>query len=210
VKLIQDTNKDAVSKFWNSQFEQLEAQIFPSMSSSAQPSPDRGVAFQIRYLSWPRTDATATIMVRAALAILIATYTDSSEAIFGVTVNGRHVPVHGIENTIAPTIATVPLCVRTSRGSSVFQLLRQLQDQMLDMTPFEHTGLQEIRKISADARHTCDFQTLLLVHSAQAAAEQPHTLFIDAEDEICSENGRVDELVTDFDTYTLTIECDLC
>jgi hypothetical protein len=77
------------------------------------------------------------------------------------------------------------------------------------MTPFEHTGLQEIRKISPAARHACDFQTLLLVHSAQAVNEQPHTLFIDAEDEIDSDTGRVDELVTDFNTYAITIKCDL-
>lgn len=209
VKFIQDTNKDAASKFWTSQFEQLEAQIFPSMSSSAQPSPDLGVTYQIRDLSWPRTDTTAAIAVRAALAILIATYTDSSEAIFGVTVNGRHVPVHGIENMIAPTITTVPLRVKTPRESSISQLLHQLQAQMLDMNPFEHTGLQEIRKISPAARHACDFQTLLLVHSARNVNEQQHSLFMDAENEIDSDLSRVDELVTDFDTYAITIECDL-
>jgi amino acid adenylation domain-containing protein len=209
VKFMQDTNKDAVSNFWTSQFEHLEAQIFPSISSSAQPSPDSGIAYQIRDLSWPRTDTTAATMVRAALAILIATYTDSSEAIFGVTVNGRHVPVHGIENMIAPTIATVPLRVKTSRDSSISQLLHQLQAQMLDMTSFEHTGLQEIRKISPAARHACDFQTLLLVHSAQTVNEELHTLFIYAEDEIDNNTGNVDELVTDFDTYAITIKCDL-
>ena len=80
---------------------------------------------------------------------------------------------------------------------------------MLDMIPFEHTGLQEIRKISPAARHACEFQTLLLVHSAQAVNEQPHTLFIDTDDGIDSDTGRVDELVIDFDTYALTIECDL-
>ena len=154
-------------------------------------------------------DTTAATTVRAALAILIATYTDSSEAIFGVTVNGRLIPVCGIENVIAPTIATVPLRVKTSRENSISQLLRQLQTQMLDMTPFEHTGLQEIRKISQAARYACDFQTLLLVHSAQTVNEQRHTLFVDAEKEIDSDTGRFNEPVTDFDTYTFTIECDL-
>ena len=209
VKFIHETTKDAVSKFWTSQFKQLEAQIFPFMSSSAQPRPDFGVTYQIPDLSWPRMDTTAATTVRAALAILIATYTDSSEAIFGVTVNGRHAPVHGIENIIAPTIATVPLRVKTSREDSISQLLHQLQTQMLDITPFEHTGLQEIRKISKAARHACDFQTLLLVHSAQTVNEQRQTLFVDAEEEIDRDTGGFNELVTDFDTYAFTIECDL-
>ena len=110
---------------------------------------------------------------------------------------------------LAPTIATVPPRVKTSGESIISQLLHLLQAQMLKMTPFEHTGLQDIRKISPAARHACDFQTLLLVHLAQAVDKQPHTLFVNAEDDIDIDTGKVDGLVTHFDTYAITIGCEI-
>ncbi|KAG8414750.1 Nonribosomal peptide synthetase [Metarhizium acridum] len=211
VKFIGGVDDGGAEGFWASQFDQIQAQAFPSLPSPVyQPRSDAGISHRIKDLVWPKTDTTASTAIRAALSILIAVPSDSSDSLFGATVTGRQAPVPGIENMTGPTIATVPIRVAVDRESTVSQLLHQVQAQVIDMTAFEQTGLQRIRRVNASAKQACNFQTLLLIHPIEEAGKSTSFLFNDAEDE---GDGDGDEIVDDsfagFDTHAITIECDL-
>lgn len=211
VKFIGDVDGTEADRFWTSQFDQIQAQPFPPLPSPVhQPRSNTGISHHVKDLAWPKTDITASTAIRAALSILIAVYSSSSESLYGVTVTGRQAPVPGVENMTGPTIATMPIRVALDRESTINQFLQQVQSQVIDMTAFEQTGLQRIRRISAAAKQACDFQTLLLIHPIEEPGTSTSFLFDDTEDE---ENTDADEIIDDsfagFDTHAITIECDL-
>lgn len=211
-KFIGNVDDGGADGFWTSQFDQIQAQAFPSLPSPVyQPRSDTGISHRIKDLAWPKTDTTASTAIRAALSILIAEYSGSSDSLFGVTVTGRQAPVPGVENMTGPTIATVPVRVALDKENTVNQFLQQVQTQVVDMTAFEQTGLQRIRRISASAKQACDFQTLLLIHPIEDPEKSTSFLFNDAEDEenVDSDESVVDDSFAGFDTHAITIECDL-
>lgn len=214
VKFIGHSDGRAADEFWTSQFGQIQAPSFPSLPSPVyQPRSDSGILYHINDMAWPKTETTASTAIRAALSILIAEYSDDSHALFGATVTGRQAPVSGVESMTGPTIATVPIRVAIDKTSTVNQFLHQIQDQVVDMTAFEQTGLQNIQKVNDFAKQACEFQTLLLVHPF----EQPNKsspLFLDTDDEVVKDglvnrDEAEDDSFSNFDTHAITIECDL-
>ncbi|KAK8914997.1 Nonribosomal peptide synthetase dtxS1 [Metarhizium anisopliae] len=209
VKHIMDIDSDSSSKYWKAQFDGSEAaNIFPSLPSATyQPRSDTLTLHPIRDLAWPNTDITPSTIVRAAWSILSALYVDSTDVVFGVTVTGRQAAVPGVDQMTGPTLATVPVQVALDWHESVEQLLQRLQSQAIDMTAFEQTGLQRIRRVSAKAKQACEFQTLLLMQPAERNDnEEAHQLFVD-ENEGQSQDSK--DSFAEFDTHAITIECRL-
>ncbi|KAK8064710.1 Amino acid adenylation [Apiospora phragmitis] len=206
VKHVIDLDQKVAAQYWVEQFRGSEAQPFPSLSSATyQPMSNAFIKHRVRELQWPKTNVTPSMIVRAAWTLLATQYTDCNEAVFGVTVSGRQASVPGVDRMIGPTIATVPVRVTTNpEEMTVAHLLHQIQTQAVEMTEFEQTGLQRIRRVSPEAQRGCEFQTLLVVHPAEEEAKASHW-FISRRDE----HGEDDTNVTEHDTHSLTIECDL-
>lgn len=204
---VSRTDPEAATKFWNNQLRASEAQVFPALPSvTSEPKSDKSIIHQINNLHWPKNDITASTAVRAAVSVLIADYTDSQDVVFGVTSTGRQIAISGIEQMVGPTIATVPIRVPVGNDKSLLQFLTQIQEQSIEVTSFEQTGLQRIRKLSADAERACNFQTLLIVQPADESAEW-HSEIIARE---TNEEGEDGEYATqEFETYALTLECHL-
>lgn len=211
VRFLTQSEDDSADVFWRSQFDYIQAQPFPQLPSPAyQPRSNCGVRHHIQDLTWPNTDATPSTAIRAALALVISTYSDSSDSLYGVTVTGRQAPVPGVETMTGPTIATVPIGVALDKESTIHQILQAFQAQVIDMTAFEQTGLQKIRKVSESAKQACDFQTLLLIHPIEETGKSTSLLFNDTEDlEDQDADEDVDDSFAGFDTHAITIECDL-
>jgi amino acid adenylation domain-containing protein/non-ribosomal peptide synthase protein (TIGR01720 family) len=204
VKYIIGVDESSAVDFWQAQLEGSDAQQFPVLPSPLhQPKVDKVLRFDFA-LKWESNDFTASTVVRTAWAILQATYTNSSDAVFGVTVTGRQVAVAGIERIAAPTIATVPVLVRLDGEKSVEQLLQQVQAQAIDMTPFEQIGLQRIRHISKEAEQACQFQTLLVVQPTEKSKD--NKLFVQSKDKELDRLG-IDGL--DATTYAMLLECEV-
>ncbi|KAF7173368.1 hypothetical protein CNMCM5623_005609 [Aspergillus felis] len=167
IRTISSVNPESMMSFWKHQLEGLEAPIFPVVPTAvSSPRTDRSESLQVEELRIDSGDTTVSTAIRAAWSILCAKYTDSGEVVFGATVTGRQLPLVGIELVAGPTIATVPVRVIVERDRTVGELLQQVQRQVVETIPFEQSGLQHIRRISADADQACRFQTLLVVHPA--------------------------------------------
>ncbi|GKT87879.1 non-ribosomal peptide synthetase protein [Colletotrichum tofieldiae] len=101
---------------------------------------------------------------------------------------------------IGPTIATVPVRINVDPDASISDYLQAVQDQAVEMIPFEQTGLQNIAKSgNQDTQQACNFQTLLVV--------QPPLGFSDSDAEI----GTWQDIQSTegFYTYALTLICQL-
>jgi non-ribosomal peptide synthetase component F len=103
---------------------------------------------------------TISTLVRAAWAILASRYTGSQEVVFGAGGTGGNASVDGNGLTI------VPVRISVTESQTVQDFLAAIQQRAIDMISYEHIGLQQIALLSADARHACDFQTLLMMQLA--------------------------------------------
>ena len=162
----QASNSSGAHKYWEAQLAGSVAPQFPTLPSPTyKPRADEIIQYSFRDISFANSDITPPTLIRASWALLTAQYCGSSDVIFGSTMTGRQVPVSGIERMMGPTITTVPIRVNLSWDTSVSDYLSQVQKQMVDMIPFEQTGLQNIRKISPEIDQASQFQSLLVVQA---------------------------------------------
>ncbi|KAI3326784.1 acetyl-CoA synthetase-like protein [Xylariaceae sp. AK1471] len=208
VKYVQGVSLDDTAHYWREQFAGSEAVQFPTLPSpNYQYRADSTIERTIDDLIWPSNDITPASTVRAAWALLQARYTDSREAVFGGVVTGRQAPVDGIERMAGPTMATVPVRVVIDAEATIEQLLRQVHLQAVQMIPFEQTGLQRIRHLSAEADQCTRFQVLLGVQPVTSASDM-------SSDAVLTEysgEGQADgtDEFGGFNSYALMVVCEL-
>lgn len=176
IKYIKDLDRSHIVGFWQSQFLESQAQSFPALPDSSrmyQPKATGTFTYSIDGLRWPDTDITPSTVIRAAWSVIIALYTNTREAVFGMTVTGRQAAIPGIEAMIGPTIATVPVRVVLDHTKTIQDLFVQIQKQGNEMTDFEQAGLQRIRRISSELNDATQFQALLVIQPAETSTKQP-------------------------------------
>ncbi|KAF2471471.1 amino acid adenylation, partial [Lindgomyces ingoldianus] len=200
IKYLNQQDQEVATRYWKNALHDCQATPFPPLPSAVQqPFANAMIDCQCPPLPKAPSNTTTATLVRAAWSIIISRYTNSDDVVFGTTVTGRNAPVAGIEAMVGPTIATVPVRVRVAGDQTVSAFLQRLQQQATDMIPYEQTGLQRIAKMSAGARHACDFQTLLVV---QPASDAPGS------NRVLGEwRGRSE--LQDFSTYGLMLQCTL-
>ncbi|OQE09562.1 hypothetical protein PENVUL_c006G05047 [Penicillium vulpinum] len=159
---LSQINTQESNDFWKIQLSRAEFRSFPVLPSTAYKPQASGFMEHPVALEWPSKGATPSTILRAAWAVLASQYVASNDVIFGVTVSGRQANVNGMENCVAPTIATVPIAVSIDWENTVETFLQGLQRQGLDIMPYEQYGLPNIQRANGD-RNAGLFQTLLVV-----------------------------------------------
>ncbi|KAI9729802.1 MAG: hypothetical protein M1818_008379 [Claussenomyces sp. TS43310] len=162
IKYLSTFDIEASEEFWRGQFAGSRAVTFPPLVSKLQPLADNFLERKFRHTT-SHLNVTIATVLRAAWSILMSRYSDSDDVVFGATLTGRNVPIPGIESMLGATIATVPIRVQIDPGQTIERFLEGLQAQSTEMIPFEHTGLQNIQRLSPELQHACAFQNLLVV-----------------------------------------------
>ncbi|PPJ52020.1 hypothetical protein CBER1_10384 [Cercospora berteroae] len=191
--------------FWRKQFEDIEITHFPPIHEpSYLPRPDSAFSYDVENLHPPTRGATLPVVLRAAWATLLASYTGTSETVFGAVVNGRDIEIQGIDRMPAPTLATVPVRVAVPSDLTVEKLLCNLQEQTVEMTPWNQTGPRQIAKASPDAEQACHFQTLLLIQPPKDKSWQS------ADGEAIIESVKIgsNSIAALLGPYAIVLECE--
>jgi amino acid adenylation domain-containing protein len=169
IKYLSNIDPKESDQFWMSMFEGITAPQFPQL-----PNPDYNVqaSSQVEHrVSVSRKsgmEITMPSMIRAAWALLLASYSGSDDVLWGETNSGRDVPVPGVEDIIGPTISTSPFRLQVNRRCTVEEYLQGVQRQASAALPFQFAGLQHIRKLSSDTAVACEFQSLLAIVAGDA------------------------------------------
>lgn len=198
IDYIQGVSPASATEFWTSQCA-TPAATFPLLPTRGyQAAPSQVLTHSVPVTRSP-SDITLSTVLRAAWAVVLSHLTDSEHVSFGVTLSGRNAALAGINQVLGPTIATVPIHIQVREDQSPLQFLQDVHQQSIDMIPFEHTGLQNIRRMGEQPREAVDFQNLLLI--------QPGTTPIDESDflgltPVVLESQQADP-------YALTVECSL-
>lgn len=173
VEYLQGMDHEEVGKYWGSQLGGLEAPAFPSLPSPQyRVSPTASFQYTVADVDTVSKAHTTATYIHLAWSLLVSHYTDSPEAVYGLTVSGRNAPLPSIAELAGPTIATVPLRVHVPAEETVSSALDQIQRAVIDMIPYEQAGLQRIAKVSADAARACRFQSHLNIQVAGAEKDR--------------------------------------
>ncbi|OJJ95659.1 hypothetical protein ASPACDRAFT_64146 [Aspergillus aculeatus ATCC 16872] len=203
IAYLETRDRSASENYWANQLEGFRQVEFPAgnMTSRKERRDMSKVYHRIRLGRRPRRRFTTAIILRAAWAFLISKYSESDDISFGVTLSGRTAPVEGITSIAGPTLTTVPVRVHIDSEQSVVEFLQNIQSQVTEMMPHEHTGLQRIRKLSQGCLEACDFQNLLVIQPADEKTEST------AEQSVFGQ--PVDEAGANshFHTYALVMSC---
>lgn len=159
--------------FWRDQLIDAPAPAFPRLPSPTY-RPRASAVLEYRVPSLKKDGITTATVVQAAWSLLMGIYSNSSDIVTGMTLNGRTAQLPGIDSIIGPTITTVPFRTRYDADELAIDLLQKIQSQYLKIIPFEQFGLQNIRRLSSDADAACKFRNLLVIQSADG--ESPRLL----------------------------------
>jgi amino acid adenylation domain-containing protein len=201
VQYTKEQTSELAKGFWSEYLGGSETAQFPALPSSKyDPRADKKFNHTVKNIDWSYIDVTPATAIRTAWGILQSSHTGLHESIFGAVVNGRQAPVPNIENLIGPTITTVPVRVVMKKNDNTTQLLQRVQEDSVNMIPYEQTGLQNIRNIEDLSQASCDFQTLLVIQP-----EEPAT-----RNSIFTGNTKgAEEASTRFSSYAIVVDFEL-
>ncbi|KAJ5968821.1 hypothetical protein N7501_005069 [Penicillium viridicatum] len=164
VKYVRDTDETAMYDFWRRELKGAVGPQFPRLPSrDFMPTPNGLIEHQIALETSAGSPFTMATLVRGAWALVASQYTGSDDVVFGETLTGRDISLPGVESIVGPLIATIPIRVQVRRSSSVESYLQTVQQSVLARTPYQHMGMQNIRKVSQDAQYACEAGTGLVI-----------------------------------------------
>ena len=176
--------------FWKQYLSGASVLDFPSLPSNL----DHGIVtdgartmrlhLDIETMATKYCVSPATVLY-ATSAIVLGGLSDSKDVVFGLTLSGRDAFISSIEGMVGPAIATIPFRIQLDPDTILEKFLNTIQAQILDIIPFQHHGLQNIRRINADTEAGCRFKSLVTV--------QP-------KNQVVADNGLLEKLrMTDYD-----------
>jgi amino acid adenylation domain-containing protein len=196
--------REALTKYWLSQLSGPGVpSSFPQLPSAAYViRADQKTHFPLQMPRQRGSEIMSSTVLRAAWALVMARYTESEDVVFGATLSGRNAPVNGIAQMLGPTISTVPVRLTLNKDQQVHEYLKAVQRQATDMIPFEHIGLQHIRRLLSENRQdvsAIDFKNLFVVQSAAETGERADFFGLEA----------LQSELEEYESYALAVECRL-
>jgi amino acid adenylation domain-containing protein len=212
IKYLSGLDRSVSESYWRERLEGASPHQFP-------PLPEPGYITQAdslleHYVSVPtsaHSKLTLATIIRGAWALVSSLYIGAPDVVFGETLTGRSAAVFGIEQIEGPMITTIPIRVRLSLDRPISEYLQTVHSQTVQQIPHEHLGLQNIRRLSRDARQACDLRTGLVLNpkedevwgGSEAIENAPANRFMPTDD---AEAARE---ALKFNTYALMLVCTL-
>ncbi|CAH0054439.1 unnamed protein product [Clonostachys solani] len=199
IKHVSRLDLDESDGFWREQFpdsvEQFPKLPAPGYTPRAEASGDISFSLGRR----EKSQITMATVLQAAWALVLGTYSNLDEAVFGLTLSGRDAPVPGITETMGVTITTVPVRIVFDNTSTIVEYLQEVQQYVSTIKNHQHVGLQRIQRLSPEARSATRFENLLVVQPVDEAED--HKALEDLGLRLIKREER------DTDQYALTVKC---
>ncbi|KAK3903518.1 hypothetical protein C8A05DRAFT_14522, partial [Staphylotrichum tortipilum] len=168
VQHVTATDSTAMRAFWETELRGATGPQFPRVPSrDFLPTPS---AMLNHFIPLPPTTQslpfTLATLVRGAWALVASSHSQNPDVVFGETLTGRDIPLRGVASVVGPLIATVPIRVRVDRAAKVADYLAAIQRGVLGRAPYQHMGMQNIRRVSRNAQYACEAPAGLVIQPA--------------------------------------------
>jgi hypothetical protein len=198
IKYLSEVDEHVSDEFWRKRLSGTSPLQFPQNQhvSSDRTSDSQTLTHSVSISQNTMSmGITLPSIIRAAWSMVVASYSGSNDVVFGETLAGRDIPIDGITEIIGPTFTTVPTRIQVHRHSKILQFLQYIQKMATEVIPYQHAGLQRIKRLDGDAELACDFQNLLVIQTAEE----------DIENDMWDIQGN--GVASNFFTYPLVLEC---
>ena len=174
IKYVSDVDIHTSDEFWRTRLAGASPLQFPQKATNSDPNSMRNnqvINHNIAISNTTSMEVTLPTIIRAAWSLIVATYSGSNDVVFGETLAGRDIPVNGIADVIGPIFTTVPTRVIVDREANIGHFLNGIHGMATEIIPYQHAGLQRIKRLDSDTDLACDFQNLLVIQTAEEETE---------------------------------------
>ena len=177
---LMNLDVEASTAFWRHNLENAGILDFPRVPSSGRQPETNATAESSALLSQrlsKHSAITPAAVAAAALGLLLSSYGDTEDVIFGVTLSGRDVA--GLEELAGPTISTLPLRLQINRGQNTIEFVTDVQSRMRALQKFQHFALHNIAQLNGEGpRNACTFRTLLVVQQGSTFPSNDNEFYL--------------------------------
>lgn len=202
VRRLLEQDSQQQQDYWRAELSRAECAPYPCLPSNSgfQPNSSESLEAFVSLENSTMGKVTQATVIKAAWALLVTGQTNCDDAIFGCISTGRGIDVQNMMNLIGPTLATVPTLIHTRGDETVYSFLQRVQKQSFDAIPFEHFGLQNIRRLGPKQQEMCHFQTLLVVQPQEEERGD------EAQQDDILRSMKKNETSHSFSTYAIQLE----
>ena len=108
-----------------------------------------------------RQQLTLSTVMAGAWALLLSRYAGTKDVVFGAVVSGRPAELEGAEGMVGLFINTLPVRVKVDEGAGVWEWLRRLQSEQVEMREYEYSPLSQVQRWSELPPSTPLFETIV-------------------------------------------------
>ncbi|GAB1316362.1 hypothetical protein MFIFM68171_06572 [Madurella fahalii] len=169
IKQLCSTEGHETQDFWSRYLDNAHPATFLSIPDGYVPSADSTIDSEITLPVLRSKTHTASTMIRVAWAMVLAQCEEANDVVFGETLSGRNGSEDAVTETEGPMITTVPVRCTLDGNATIQDVLSSMQNSMVDMIPYQHAGLQNIRAASPSAAVACNFGCLVTIAPESSA-----------------------------------------
>lgn len=184
VGFLLNHGKESSLTFWDKELKGGgESAIFPSLKKfNYEPEPntyvEQTIVINVTSLF---IGINLSALLYGSWALLVSHIIGNKKIAFGTTLNGRTVPVDGIDKIMDPVITTVPILVDVDYSLSVQDFMILMQEKIFQMMPHQHVGVQAIRRNNTANGAVCSFQTVFVIqpqNRTEGSKQEPEDQFV--------------------------------
>ena len=181
VSHCQNIDDAEAQEFWSSRFKGTPT-IFPKIESGYLPNAEQKIIQNI-HLPLVGKDIPMSHVpsyIETAWALTAGAYTGSESISYGLVLSGR-TGLAGIEKTLGPTIAIVPVQANWLKTGTVGNMVKERASALRQLQTHNalQYGLIRIRNASDAAKAAAGFQTLLNIRPSHAKADESEDMTYD-------------------------------
>ncbi|RYP74773.1 hypothetical protein DL769_003947 [Monosporascus sp. CRB-8-3] len=168
-------DESAAKSFWAPRFRGCPA-IFPRKNPGVCPvaRPTESRMIYLKGIGDGISPALLPSFTEAAWALTSGIYADSDSVAYGLVLSGRSSALNGIESTLGPTLAEVPVQVNLQRNMTVERLIKDRAASLRQLqAPYTtQYGMEKIGSVSEAARIASECQTLFNIRPVMPRADR--------------------------------------
>lgn len=141
LRLLQCQHRDVGVEYWTAQ----QSQLADAAATLLLPAPTKPPSAPLKHLELKvkvselsvlckKLNVTLATWYYAAWALVLSTHVDSDHVRFGAIFSGRAVALHGVQDTIGPTINSLPLHIHVNRKLSVGKWLGHIFQKITELS----------------------------------------------------------------------------
>ncbi len=185
IKWQREQNFDEAIEFWKEELLGIESPTTISESPRKSQNQlniyketlDEEVTAEIKLLA-KNNQLTVNVILQAAWAYLLSSYSNLKTVVYGTTVSGRPANLKGVEKMVGLFINTVPVRVNIELDQSIIKWLQHLQERQVERNEYAYLPLIEIFQLSGSGKKDHLIENLFVFENYPLGQKS-----LDAEDE---------------------------